>query len=216
MNTFTADFFDDNVFCPRCLSYIPIENIESHTNQHDNSRFTDEVRQVTDDVFPRDVTGHSLRYRLRTTAEHPFVRLSRLHGLHRLQNTLQNTFQNTLQNTLQSTLHNTWFDANHRHDSEDDDDETDTFQYELNMYISNLLGDVEVGIPNINKVSQLIENSEVDCHICLDKVKTPRKLICNHVYCHDCISQWLAKNKKCPVCRVDLEEALKNMEKIEG
>ena len=203
LHTFSTSFYDNNVFCPRCLSYISIENIESHTNQHDNTI------HFTDNIFPRFTSEHSLRNRFRTqTTENPFTRLSRLHGIHTLHNTLQNTLQNTMFNGH----------GHHSHNSEDEDDEEDdtqTFQYELNMYISNMLGDVEVGIGDISKVSQLVEDSNIDCHICLEKVTTPRKLICNHVYCDQCISQWLEKNKKCPVCRVDLEEALKNIEKIE-
>jgi alkyl hydroperoxide reductase subunit AhpF len=90
--------------------------------------------------------------------------------------------------------------------------------YEFNTYISNLIGNVDVGITDINQVSHLVSENEhlaCDCHICLDEVKMPRKLLCNHVFCNGCISQWLHKNKKCPVCRLDLEVALKEDEKFE-
>jgi len=96
----------------------------------------------------------------------------------------------------------------------DDDIEDD---YEMNTMIADMLGNVEVGISDINKVSAKVElpNSTANCGICLDNVNEPRRLLCDHVYCDGCISTWLSKNKTCPSCRVNLEDALKDNEKID-
>jgi hypothetical protein len=96
----------------------------------------------------------------------------------------------------------------------DDEIEDD---YEMNTMIADMLGNVEVGVSDINKVSTKVELpiTTMNCSICLDNVNEPRKLLCDHVYCDGCISTWLSKNKTCPSCRVDLEDALKENEKID-
>lgn len=39
------------------------------------------------------------------------------------------------------------------------------------------------------------------CPICHDSLKGPLKLQCGHLYCKDCIGQWLDREKTCPMCR---------------
>jgi len=90
--------------------------------------------------------------------------------------------------------------------------------YEANLRLAERVGVVEVGIENINEVSTIIQKEQVSpddiCTICLDKLIEKcddipiRKLICEHKYCDDCISQWLIKSKKCPVCNIDLEDKM--------
>lgn len=100
-------------------------------------------------------------------------------------------------------------------------DESSFFDnYENNIRLAERVGVVEVGIDNIDTVSSVIPKEEVNsddiCTICLDKMidkrnEHVRKLICSHIYCDGCITQWLAKNKKCPVCNVDLEDKLNEL-----
>ena len=58
---------------------------------------------------------------------------------------------------------------------------------------------------NIKKI--LIDNfkytSDNDCIICLNN-NNDIKLSCNHIYCSDCISIWLKKENKCPLCRTSI------------
>lgn len=35
-----------------------------------------------------------------------------------------------------------------------------------------------------------------------------RRLPCMHLFHQACVDQWLATNKKCPICRVDIETQL--------
>lgn len=89
--------------------------------------------------------------------------------------------------------------------------------YETNIRLAERVGVVEVGIDNIDAVSACIPKQEIsaddNCTICLDKMidkenERFRKLLCGHKYCDGCITQWLAKSKKCPVCNVDLQDKL--------
>lgn len=197
-HTFTTNFYDNNIFCPRCLSYIPLEDVERHTDDHDNitaninSMSMNVAGMFLDVLYSSTGTPSSTintpRTRHAFDIDNPLSRLSRLQNL----------------NVLISDF-----------DREENDD-----GYEFNTYIANLLGNVDVGVKDINQVSHLVsenEHSTCDCYICLDKVKMPRELLCKHIFCDTCISRWLQQNKKCPVCRLDLEEEhlrkMKNLKK---
>jgi hypothetical protein len=89
-------------------------------------------------------------------------------------------------------------------------------EYEFNTMLEEMIGNVEVGLTeeDINNVSILLPNSvyktEV-CAICLDKFEESknniRRLLCNHIFCNDCINQWWQKSKKCPCCNVNVLDA---------
>jgi len=102
-------------------------------------------------------------------------------------------------------------------------DDTIFDDYESNMRLAEMLGNVEVGIDDINSVSRVLDNQEYEddtsCPICLETIKgiegdggVCRELICKHKYCHPCIDTWLKKSKSCPVCKLDLEEKVKTNE----
>lgn len=91
--------------------------------------------------------------------------------------------------------------------------------YESNMRLAEMLGNVEVGIDDINKVSKVLASDEYEddtpCPICMETIKEIegenggcRELICKHKYCHTCIDTWLKKSKLCPVCKLDLEDKM--------
>ena len=55
-------------------------------------------------------------------------------------------------------------------------------------------------------------NHQVKCTICLSEFEEEedvRRLPCMHLFHVDCVDQWLATNKRCPICRVDIEAATK-------
>lgn len=58
---------------------------------------------------------------------------------------------------------------------------------------------------NMNNVS----NSDIEeCCICREKYNDSelhRKLPCNHTYHAHCIEDWIIRNKKCPICRYELQ-----------
>jgi hypothetical protein len=87
--------------------------------------------------------------------------------------------------------------------------------YDVNIALAERIGRVEIGVSDINNVSNKFEGNvplDGDCVICQNALATIHKkgtslriLKCMHIYCAQCISQWLQKNKSCPVCKVILE-----------
>lgn len=56
------------------------------------------------------------------------------------------------------------------------------------------------------------EEEEADkCTICLSEFEIEedvRRLPCMHLFHVECVDQWLGQNKRCPICRVDIEAHL--------
>jgi len=56
------------------------------------------------------------------------------------------------------------------------------------------------------------DNSPDKCTICLSEFEEDedvRRLPCMHLFHIECVDQWLHQNKRCPICRVDIEAAAK-------
>ena len=73
--------------------------------------------------------------------------------------------------------------------------------------LSQLDMDVKKEGLDINKVSKIIDSTnEKNCPICFDEFQdtTLRKLKCSHIFCQECLVEWLSENKKCPVCMIEL------------
>lgn len=91
--------------------------------------------------------------------------------------------------------------------------------YEANLRLADMIGTVEIGVQDIDKVGTVIHNSALNddtvCAICLESPKTQerdgRQLLCQHTYCKNCIDEWLEKHKTCPVCKLDLDEHVANL-----
>lgn len=45
---------------------------------------------------------------------------------------------------------------------------------------------------------------EKNCHICLCELNKDVLLNCGHLFCEDCIDEWLKKNVTCPICRQNI------------
>ena len=41
------------------------------------------------------------------------------------------------------------------------------------------------------------------CSICQDTMSQPLKLRCKHIFCEECIGEWLERDITCPLCRCD-------------
>ena len=50
----------------------------------------------------------------------------------------------------------------------------------------------------------LVDKSETSryfiCGICLNIISSPKKLICDHYFCKECITSWFKKKASCPTC----------------
>ncbi|RXG53121.1 RING finger protein [Armadillidium vulgare] len=61
------------------------------------------------------------------------------------------------------------------------------------------------------KRSEASEEGVEKCTICLSEFEEReevRRLPCMHLFHTDCVDQWLSTNKRCPICRVDIEAHL--------
>ena len=82
-------------------------------------------------------------------------------------------------------------------------------EYQNNIELAEEIGKVEVGVDNIENVTSVINNNieDVECPICkepLNSFEIVRETKCKHLYCNDCITKWLKKNKSCPICNNEL------------
>lgn len=82
----------------------------------------------------------------------------------------------------------------------------------IEINIANIIANTNDGIENINDVAPIYDTMPQIhniCAICKEEFSIDsiiRKTLCNHYYCSYCIKKWLKKNKKCPVCMVNLEQ----------
>jgi len=78
--------------------------------------------------------------------------------------------------------------------------------------------------PQVKRTEATDTEGVEKCTVCLceyeDKEEV-RRLPCMHLFHLPCIDQWLSTNKRCPICRVDIEVNSSGMEtdsfiKIQG
>eukprot|EP00877_Chromochloris_zofingiensis_P003768 jgi/Chrzof1/13392/Cz07g31100.t1 len=50
-----------------------------------------------------------------------------------------------------------------------------------------------------------VEGAAQCCPICQDPAQTPVRLDCSHVFCEDCIGEWLERDQTCPMCRSNVK-----------
>jgi len=63
------------------------------------------------------------------------------------------------------------------------------------------------------------EQERERCTVCLVDFETGddiRSLHCTHMFHVDCIDRWLVYNKKCPICRIDMDKAPTMLNMIEA
>ncbi|XP_037126484.1 E3 ubiquitin-protein ligase RNFT1 isoform X2 [Syngnathus acus] len=53
--------------------------------------------------------------------------------------------------------------------------------------------------------SQCMEAGDV-CPICQGEYRDPQALICQHIFCDECIALWFNREKSCPLCRTVITE----------
>ncbi|MED6211846.1 hypothetical protein PIB30_077494 [Stylosanthes scabra] len=45
------------------------------------------------------------------------------------------------------------------------------------------------------------------CAICQEKMRAPLLLHCKHLFCEECVSEWLERERTCPLCRANVKSA---------
>ncbi|XP_051523188.1 RING finger protein 151-like [Myxocyprinus asiaticus] len=58
------------------------------------------------------------------------------------------------------------------------------------------------------EVEQFVNTPDDDliCVICRAVLRCPVRLKCNHVFCKECILQWMKRQVKCPCCRQSIDQ----------
>jgi hypothetical protein len=56
---------------------------------------------------------------------------------------------------------------------------------------------------NLNEVAPLSIHSD-NCPICLEDVEIVRTTVCGHRFCDGCLSNWIQKSQRCPMCNQDM------------
>lgn len=97
------------------------------------------------------------------------------------------------------------FGINNLNDDAEEEDNEGTYEYysELCNRIGNHIVSTD---PDTVSRYEDSTNLKDNCTICLESMenKLVRSLnICSHMYCSECIEQWLSQNKHCPICKKD-------------
>lgn len=89
-------------------------------------------------------------------------------------------------------------------------DEEDPDNYEYLLDLCNAIGYHTIGVSSIENVASECTLTE-RCPICLDETEKEgyRTKKCGHEFCKDCFQQWTSSHKVCPLCKSELEEAVK-------
>ena len=90
-------------------------------------------------------------------------------------------------------------------------DPIDDASYEELTELCDMMGNVSIGVTDVDNVSKVVIVDKKDAHICpicLEDITlcgAMRRLdACAHAFCSGCIETWFASHKTCPVCKVDV------------
>ncbi|XP_064406332.1 peroxisome biogenesis factor 10-like [Halichondria panicea] len=51
----------------------------------------------------------------------------------------------------------------------------------------------------------IMVSTSLKCPLCLEMCEAPTTTLCGHVFCWDCVCEWVSENIACPVCRCSVE-----------
>ncbi|KAH7618810.1 putative RING finger and transmembrane domain-containing protein 2 [Nannochloris sp. 'desiccata'] len=71
------------------------------------------------------------------------------------------------------------------------------------MEVGKLLGGRHGTVPTAEELAA----APRECAICQEDVRNPLRLICGHIFCSDCVEEWLARESSCPMCRREVRRA---------
>ncbi|KAI5959387.1 PEX10 [Candida pseudojiufengensis] len=71
---------------------------------------------------------------------------------------------------------------------------------QLNELSENFDSKILIDLNDSKQLPYLEDNSR-NCMLCLSPMITPSAANCGHLYCWDCIVDWIRENPECPLCR---------------
>lgn len=78
------------------------------------------------------------------------------------------------------------------------------------QHVSNVVTQIasnEVIYGRYASAESLRGHEEEDCSICQEKMVAPIVLECSHIFCEDCVTTWLDRERTCPLCRAIITAA---------
>jgi len=83
--------------------------------------------------------------------------------------------------------------------------ESNMDNYETLTNLVNQVGNVNVGVDDINKYTE-IKSEKMKCPICSQDTEFIRETSCKHKFCMSCINEWCKEHKNCPICMQELQK----------
>ena len=83
--------------------------------------------------------------------------------------------------------------------------ESNMDNYETLTNLVNEVGNVNVGLDDINKYTE-IKSEKMKCPICSQDTEFIRETSCKHKFCMSCINEWCKEHKNCPICMQELQK----------
>jgi hypothetical protein len=71
------------------------------------------------------------------------------------------------------------------------------------MAVAQLRGSTHGTVPTAEELAA----APRECAICQEDVRNPLGLVCGHIFCSDCVEEWLARESSCPMCRREVRRA---------
>jgi hypothetical protein len=213
--------------------YQRIRNIRSSINNtfnnnlssQPNSEILDEIPPPPPPPLPPPPPSHQ------ELLNNPLININRHTNRYRYRNStiFNNLISNNTPGNINIYTNNISNDISNDDDDDDDDDDfpvlelntNDTYYqspstYEDLILIGEEIGDVNIGIKNLNKITtNIILEEDTECFVCREDFKkddTMKQLLCTHYFCDECVTKWFANNKKCPICNMEFEPYLPNTE----
>lgn len=73
----------------------------------------------------------------------------------------------------------------------------------INDYINSHYTEYKLSNEDFEKLNRI--DKDYECSICIEEKKKGILLDCNHIFCENCLKEWLTKSKKnCPTCRKEV------------
>jgi hypothetical protein len=73
----------------------------------------------------------------------------------------------------------------------------------IHDYINAYYSENKLSEEDFDKLNRI--DRDYECNICMEEKEKGVLLGCNHIFCENCLKEWLTKSKKtCPTCRKEV------------